>query len=122
MAPVVDVGQERVQLASWAALPLTDESQAMEQGVERKREAILDVAARHGARNVRIFGSVARGDDRPDSDVDFLVDMEADRSLLDLIGLSQELEALLERKVDVLTDQSLAPSVRQRIANEARAL
>lgn len=94
----------------------------MGQEVERKRDAILDVAARHGARNVRIFGSVARGDDRPDSDVDFLVDMEADRSLLDLIGLSLELEALLERKVDALTDQSLAPSVRQRIANESRSL
>lgn len=94
----------------------------MTQNVVRNRSAILEVAARHGARNVRVFGSVARGDDRPDSDIDFLVDMEADRSLLDLIGLGQELEALLERKVDVLTDQGLAPAVRQRIANEARAL
>ena len=103
-------------------MPLAYEGQAMTQDVERNREAILQVAVRHGARNVRVFGSVARGDDRPDSDVDLLVEMEADRSLLDLVGLGQELEALLQRKVDVLTEESLAPSIRQRIANEARAL
>jgi predicted nucleotidyltransferase len=94
----------------------------MTQYIERNRNAILDVAARHGARNVRVFGSVARGDDNPESDLDLLVDMERGRSLLDLVALEQELETLLRRPVDVLTEESLAPSIRQRIAAEAQAL
>ena len=61
------------------------ESRAMT--IERNREEILRIAARHGARNVRVFGSVARGEDRFDSDVDLLVEMQDDRSLLDLVGL-----------------------------------
>jgi len=94
----------------------------MTQDVERHRHAILDAAARHGARNVRVFGSVARGEDRPDSDIDLLVEMADDRSLLDLVALEQELETLLRRPVDVLTEQSLAPSLRQRVTAGARAL
>ena len=90
--------------------------------IERNREEILRIAARHGARNVRVFGSVARGEDRFDSDVDLLVEMQDDRSLLDLVGLEQELEELLQRKVDVLTDASIHPAIRQRITAEARAL
>jgi len=94
----------------------------MTQDVERNRSAILEAAARHGARNVRVFGSVARGDDRSGSDLDLLVEMGRDRSLLDLVALAQELEALLRRRVDVLTEESLAPSIRQRITAEAHAL
>jgi uncharacterized protein len=94
----------------------------MTQDVERNRSAILEAAARHGARNVRVFGSVAHGNERPGSDVDLLVDMGHDRSLLDLVALAQELEELLRRRVDVLTEDSLAPSIRQRIAAEAHAL
>jgi hypothetical protein len=90
--------------------------------VQQNREEILRIAARHGARNVRLFGSGMRGDDRPDSDVDFLVEMENDRSLLDLVGLGQDLEQLLNRRVDVLTDESLHPALRQRIISEARPL
>lgn len=94
----------------------------MTQDVERNRSAILGVAARHGARNVRVFGSVARGDDRPGSDIDLLVEMASDRSLLDLVALEQELETLLRRPVDVVTEESLAPSIRQRIAAQAQIL
>jgi len=90
--------------------------------IDRSREEILRIAARHGARNVRVFGSVARGQDRSDSDVDLLVEMENDRSLLDLVGLEQDLEELLQRKVDVLTVDSIHPAIRQRITAEARAL
>ncbi|HXV64801.1 MAG TPA: nucleotidyltransferase domain-containing protein [Vicinamibacteria bacterium] len=90
--------------------------------IERNRAEILRIAARHGARTVRVFGSVARGEDRPDSDVDLLVDMDDDRSLLDLVGLGQDLQELLQRKVDVLTDESIHPAVRPRIAGEAREL
>ncbi len=65
-----------------------------------KRLDILRIAARHGAYNVRVFGSLARGEGRPDSDVDILVNLDADRSLLDLIALKQDLEDLPGCKVD----------------------
>lgn len=94
----------------------------MTRDVEQHRQAILGVAARHGASNVRVFGSVARGEDRPESDLDLLVEMADDRSLLDLVALEQELEALLQRPVDVLTEESLAPAVRKRVTADARAL
>ena len=90
--------------------------------LQSQRQEILRIAAGHGARNVRLFGSVARGEDHGSSDVDFLVDMEAGRSWLDLIGLGQDLEALLHRKIDVLTDASVHPAVRDRILTEAQPL
>jgi predicted nucleotidyltransferase len=90
--------------------------------IDQNRDEILRIAARHGARNVRVFGSVARGEDRTDSDVDLLVEMESNRSLLDLVGLEQDLEDLLRRDVDVVTDASIHPDLRPRITAEARAL
>lgn len=90
--------------------------------LQQKRHDILRIAAQHGARNLRVFGSVARGEDRPHSDVDLLVDMDPDRSLLDIVGLGQDLEELLDRKVDVLTDAGLHPALRDRILAESRPL
>lgn len=90
--------------------------------LKAKRDEILRIAARHGARNVRVFGSVARGEQRPDSDVDFLVEMERGRSLLDLVELSDELEAALEHSVDVVTDGGVSPFLKDRIYAEAVAL
>jgi predicted nucleotidyltransferase len=90
--------------------------------LQQKRNDILRIAARHGARNLRVFGSVARGDDRAHSDVDLLVDMDSDRSLLDLVGLGQDLEELLQRRVDVLTAATLHPALRDRILAESRPL
>ena len=87
-----------------------------------KRPEILRLAQEHGAHNVRIFGSVARGEARPESDIDFLVEMDSGRSLLDLIELSQNLETLLQRKVDILTDEGLSPYLEQRIHAEAVSL
>ena len=87
-----------------------------------QRPEILRLAQEHGAHHVRIFGSVARGEARQGSDVDFLVDMEEGRSLLDLIELSQDLETLLQRKVDILTDNGLSPYLEQRIHAEAVSL
>ena len=84
-----------------------------------KRPEILRLAQEHGAHNVRIFGSVAKGEAHADSDIDFLVEMDNGRSLLDLIELSQDLETLLQRKVEVLTDQGLSPYLEQRIYAEA---
>jgi predicted nucleotidyltransferase len=87
-----------------------------------KREEILRIAARHGAYNVRIFGSVARGEVGPTSDVDFLVEMEAGRSLLDMGGLLADLRELLGREVDVVTEESIYWLLRRRILKEARPL
>jgi predicted nucleotidyltransferase len=90
--------------------------------LQQKRKEILSLAAHHGASNVRIFGSVARGEEREDSDVDFLVDMASDRSLLDRIGLIQDLEDLLGRKVDVATVPGLRDCFRERILNQSISL
>ncbi|MBI4495225.1 MAG: nucleotidyltransferase family protein [Chloroflexi bacterium] len=87
--------------------------------LKARREDILRLAAQHGARNVRVFGSVARGEARPDSDVDFLVEMEQGRSLLDLVAFWLDLEDLLSCKVDVVTDGGLSPYLRDRILAEA---
>jgi len=84
-----------------------------------KQESILHLAALHGARNIRVFGSVARGDATETSDVDFLVDMEEGRSLLDLVGLWQDLQDLLGRKVDVVSDGGISPYLRTKILAEA---
>ncbi|MFB2881027.1 nucleotidyltransferase family protein [Floridanema aerugineum] len=87
--------------------------------LKQKREEILSLAAQHGASNVRIFGSVARGVAKPDSDVDFLVEMETGRSLLDRVALIQDLEDLLGKKVDVANVKGLRDVWRERILNEA---
>lgn len=87
-----------------------------------KRDAILALAARHGASNVRIFGSVAQGTAGEASDVDFLVDLEPGRSLFDLGGLLMDLEDLLGRKVDVVTEPALHWYIREKVVQEARPL
>jgi predicted nucleotidyltransferase len=90
--------------------------------LQEKRGDILQIASRHGARNLRLFGSVARGEDHAESDLDLLVDMEPGRSLIDLVALGQDLEDLLQRKVDILTDASVHPALREQILAEARPL
>ena len=90
-----------------------------EKAILDRREEILRAAERHGARNVRIFGSVARGEARPDSDVDFLVDLDPDRSLLDLGGLLMELQDILGRQVDVVTEAGMRQRIRKRALAEA---
>jgi predicted nucleotidyltransferase len=90
--------------------------------LKEKREEILRIAAKHGAHNVRVFGSVARGEANEQSDVDLLVDMEPDRSLLDLGALWSDLNELLGRKVDIVTEESIYWLLRRRILKEARPL
>jgi len=87
-----------------------------------KRKEILQIAARNGATNVRVFGSVARGEARAESDVDFLVTLEENRSMLDLARLLRELQTLLDRPVDVVTEAGLRPRIRSQVLKEARAL
>ena len=91
----------------------------LRQTLNEKREEILRVAALHGARNVRIFGSVARGDAGPDSDLDVLVDMEPGRSLFDMGGLLTDLQELLGCHVDVVTEKGLRERIRDRVLKEA---
>ena len=84
-----------------------------------RRDEILRIAAHHGARHLRVFGSVARGDADERSDIDFLVDMEQGRSLLDLGGLLMDLQRILGRPVDVVTAKGLKPRIRDRVLEEA---
>jgi predicted nucleotidyltransferase len=83
------------------------------------RDAIVAVAAACGASNVRLFGSVARGEEHDDSDVDFVVRLEPGRTLLDLVRLETRLEQLLGRPVDVVTEASLNEPIRSRALREA---
>lgn len=90
--------------------------------LRKRRMEILAAATRHGARNVRVFGSVARGSDTSDSDIDLLVDFEPERSLYDLVGLQLDIESLLGRRTDVVTEGSLSTYLRERVLAEARPL
>ncbi|NJL40711.1 MAG: nucleotidyltransferase family protein [Leptolyngbyaceae cyanobacterium RM2_2_4] len=90
--------------------------------LKEKREEILAIAAKHGAYNVRVFGSVARGEATDKSDVDFLVEIEQGRTLFDRIALIQELEDFLERKVDVAKPENLHQLIRDRVLQEAITL
>ncbi len=84
-----------------------------------KRDQILKIAAKRGAKRIRLFGSAARGDSGPTSDVDFLVDFEPGRSLLDQGGLLMDLQELLGCKVDVVSERGLRPRYRERVLREA---
>ena len=86
------------------------------------RSQILAAAKRRGATNVRVFGSVARGNQRADSDIDFLVDFEPGRSLLDLTGLWLDLEAVLGCKVDVVSSRGLKPRLEAEVVRDAVAI
>jgi predicted nucleotidyltransferase len=90
--------------------------------LQTKREEILRVASARGAHNLRVFGSVARGEADERSDVDFLVELESGRTLFDLGGLLMDLRDLLHCDVDVVTEAGLKPRIRERVLREARPL
>ncbi len=90
--------------------------------IREKREEILALAEKHGARNVRIFGSAARGEAGPESDVDFLVDAGPNRTPWFPAGLIRELEELLGCKVDVVTENALHWYIKERVLEEAASL
>ncbi|MFQ4134712.1 nucleotidyltransferase family protein [Nodosilinea sp. PGN35] len=92
------------------------------ESLQANRAKILALAEKYGASNVRVFGSVARGEAQEDSDVDFLIDLEPGRSLLDHIGFKQELEDLLGRSVDVAESITLHDLIRDRVLRDAIAL
>lgn len=90
--------------------------------ITSKRDEIAQIAKHYGATNIRVFGSVAQGNADDASDIDFLVDLEKGRSLLDLGGLLMDLQKLLGRSVDVVTEKGLKPRIRERVLSEARAI
>jgi uncharacterized protein len=87
--------------------------------IQQKRRQILEIAEGHGARNVRLFGSVARGETTETSDLDLLIEMEPGRSLLDIVAIKQDLEDLLGCKVDVVTEAAISPYLRDKVLQEA---
>ena len=95
---------------------------AIGDAIREKREAIVRIAARHGASQVRVIGSVARGEARPDSDVDLLVTWSEGTSLLDQAALMLELESLLGRKVDIASDGWVKPSIRESVYRDVIVL
>jgi predicted nucleotidyltransferase len=88
----------------------------------KQRKEIYKIAKLYGAYNIRVFGSVIKNNDKPDSDVDFLIDLEKDRSLLDLAGLVYDLQQLLNRNVDVVTENGLHWYLKETILKEAEPL
>ena len=87
-----------------------------------KRDEILRIARSYGAVDVRLFGSAVRNELHADSDLDILVTMEAHRSLLDIVAIKQDIEDLLGRKVDVVTEAAISPYMRQQVLDEAVSL
>lgn len=87
-----------------------------------KRDEILRVASAHGARNLRVFGSVSRGEATDKSDIDLLINLEPGRTLLDIIAIKQDLGDLLGCNVDVVTEDSVSPYIREQILKDAVSL
>jgi predicted nucleotidyltransferase len=94
----------------------------LEPMLEKRKDEILRISSQYGARNVRIFGSRARKDSSETSDLDILVEMQPNSTLLDLVAIKQDLEDLLGCKVDVVTESSLSPYIKDDILKEAVSL
>lgn len=95
---------------------------AIDKTLQERRKEILQIAARYGARDVRVFGSRARGEGRSDSDLDILVTLDDHASLLDIVAIKQDLEDLLGCKVDVVTEDAISPYIREKVLQEAVSL
>jgi uncharacterized protein len=95
---------------------------ALDRVMKERREEILRIAAGHGARDVRVFGSLARDEAGPDSDLGILVKLDPGRSLLDIIAIKQDLEDLMGCEVDVVTDAAISPYIREEVLRESVSL
>ncbi len=102
-----------------SAIASRNKAASLREQLRAKRAEILRICAKYGARNVRLFGSIARNEADEASDIDLLVELEPGRTLLDLGGLQLELEALLNRRVDVVTPKGLKTRIRDRVLKEA---
>jgi uncharacterized protein len=92
---------------------------SLEKKIQEKRREILNIAERYGAYNIRIFGSVARRKARENSDLDLLIELEPQRTLLDYIGLKLALENLLDCRVDLAETETLPETIREQVISEA---
>ncbi|MBX3459585.1 MAG: nucleotidyltransferase family protein [Planctomycetes bacterium] len=90
--------------------------------IHELRDEIQALASKHGAVRIRLFGSVARGEDGPEIDVDFLVQLDTDRSLLDFVNLKLDLEELLGRRVDLVAEGGISKWIRKRVLREAQPI
>lgn len=90
--------------------------------LQNRRADILRIAKSHGIKDLRVFGSVSRGQDRADSDVDLLVRLDSDRSLLDMVAFKQDVEDILGCKVDVVTEEAVSPYIREQVLRDALIL
>jgi hypothetical protein len=95
---------------------------AVRDDLRRRRDAVLAIAARHGVSRIRVFGSVARGEERPDSDIDLLIDLDDDRGFADYLEFAEEIETLFGRRVEIVLNRSLSRHFRPYIEAEAQAL
>ena len=86
------------------------------------RNEILELASKYGCTDVRIFGSVSRGDERDDSDIDFLVNIDENHTLLDMVGFQADLQKIFHRKVDVVQETSLHWFIKKQILGEAKPI
>jgi uncharacterized protein len=87
--------------------------------IQEKRETILKLAEENGIQDIRVFGSVSRKEEGPDSDLDLLVKFSEGRSLFDLIRFKQDIEDILQTKVDVVTENSIHHSIKDKVINGA---
>ena len=94
----------------------------IEKLMKEKRDKILEITARHGATEVRVFGSTVRGKTKPGSDIDLLVELQAGRSLLDIVAIKQDLEDLLNCKVDIVTEGALSTYIKNEVLQQAVSL
>jgi predicted nucleotidyltransferase len=94
----------------------------LNKNLETNRDEILRIAASHGAQDLRVFGSVSRGEATDKSDVDILIKLEPGRSLLDIVAIKQDLEDLLGCTVDVVTEDAVSPYIREQILRDAVSL
>ena len=90
--------------------------------LHRRRDAVLAIAARHGVSRIRVFGSVARGEERSDSDLDLLIDLDENHGFADYLAFAEEVEHLFSRYVEIVIDRSLSPHFRPFIEKEAQPL
>jgi uncharacterized protein len=103
----------------WVRVDYRGQVMSQLEAIRARREAILRLARNYGIRRVRLFGSVARGEDRPESDVDVLIEFDPGRSLLDQVGFRQDLEELLGRRIDVVSEGGISPYLEATILREA---
>ena len=92
------------------------------QMLKKRRKDVIHLASKHGARNLRVFGSVVHEEERPDSDIDLLAILDDGVSLLDLVGLELDLGEMLDRKVEIVDERALSPYIRENVLREAVAL